>query len=145
MARDPFASFLFKVEIDGITQAGFSECSGLQAETEFDEIREGGLNEYVHRLPKRTKYVPLTLKRGLTDSDELWNWYQDVVGPGGFKRKRISVILVSAADQTKEKWRRTFDKAYPVKWVGPEMKADSSAVAIETLEFVHHGFVNVTK
>ena len=76
---DPYLSYRFLVEIKELIVAGFSEVSGLQVETETEEYREGGVNDYVHRLPKITKYQNLTLKRGITDSDSLWKWHQDVV------------------------------------------------------------------
>jgi phage tail-like protein len=141
---DPFLGFRFRVEVDSVIQAGFSECSGLQAETEVEEVREGGLNDYVHKLPKGSKHVNLTLKRGLTDSDVLWNWYQDVMSGKKGQRKMVHVVLQDITGQ--EVWRWSFREAYPVKWTGPDLKADGSAVAIETLELAHHGFdVKVTK
>jgi phage tail-like protein len=140
---DPFVSFRFKVEIDGIVEAGFSECSGLQSETEVEEIREGGLNEFVHRLPKGSKNVNLTLKHGISDSDALWNWHKDVVS-GKVQRKAVNVIVFDS--QGTERWRWSFQDAYPVKWTGPDLKADGSVVAIETLELAHNGFdAKVTK
>lgn len=141
---DPLIAFRFKVEIDNLIQAGFSECSGLQIETEVEEIREGGLNEFVHRLPKGSKHVNLTLKHGITDSDVLWNWYKDVVTGKEVKRKLVNVLLLDS--EGNERWRWSFQGAYPVKWTGPELKADANAIAIETLEIAHNGFdVKVTK
>ena len=142
MIQDPYAAFRFKVEIEGIQRAGFTACSGLQSETEVEEIREGGVNSFVRRLPKGTKYVNLTLKSGLTDSDDLWQWYQQVT-MGKFDRRAVSVVIFDS--QQKEKWRRTVIDAYPVKWVGPDLNAESASLAIETLEFAHHGFVQVPK
>ncbi len=133
---DPYAGFRFLVEISGLVVGGFSEVSGLQAETETEEYREGGLNTYVYKLPKLTKYPNLVLKRGVTDSDVLWKWHQDVVA-GKIERKGGSVILLDYAGN--EKWRWNFTQAYPVKWAGPELKTDSNAVAVETLELAHHG------
>jgi phage tail-like protein len=139
---DPLLAFRFQVEVGSIIQAGFSECSGLQVETEVEEVREGGVNAFVHKLPKGSKHVNLTLKYGLTTSDDLWNWHKDVV-EGKVERKTVNVLLLDVEGE--ERWRWSFQKAYPVKWVGPELKADGSAVAIETLELAHHGFdVEVT-
>jgi phage tail-like protein len=134
--KDPYLSFRFLVEIQGLIVGGFSEVSGLQAETEIEEIREGGVNDYVHKLPKITKYPNITLKRGLTDSDVLWNWHQDVVN-GKFKQRTVRVILMDS--EGNEKWQWEFYGAYPVKWLGPDLKADSSTVAVETLELAHNG------
>lgn len=134
--KDPYASYRFRVEIDGIISAGFTECSGLQWETEYEEYREGGVNDYVHKLAKLTKYPNLVLKRGITDSDELWNWYRDVVN-GKIQRKNGSIILIDY--QGNEPWRWNFTDAYPVKWNAADLKSDSNTVEIEALELVHTG------
>ncbi|MBM3235943.1 phage tail protein [Candidatus Poribacteria bacterium] len=134
--NDPYLSYRFRIEIDGIISGGFAECSGIQAETEYEEYREGGVNDYVHRLPKVTKYPNLTFKRGITDSEKLWDWYQNVV-MGKIERKNGAIILLDS--EGNEKWRWNFKGAYPVKWTGPDLKADSNAVAFETLELTHTG------
>jgi len=141
---DPLVSFRFRVEVDNLIQAGFAECSGLQVETELEEVREGGENAFQYKLAKGSKYVNLTLKRGITDSDVLWNWHKDVIN-GKVQRKMVYVVLLDQEGQ--ETWRWSLQDAFPVKWMGPELKADGSAVAIESLELAHHGFseVRVTK
>jgi phage tail-like protein len=136
MTTHPYLSNRFQVEVDGVVEAGFSECTGLVVETEVEERREGGLNRYVHRLPRGSKYVNLVLKRGLTNSEQLWKWHQEVVG-GHLTFRAISVVLADSTGE--ERWRWNLADAYPAKWVGPELKADGSLVAIETLELVHHG------
>ena len=97
---DPLMSFRFLVEIDGITTAHASEVTGLQIETETEPYEEGGVNDFVHQLPKRTKYQHITLKRGITDRDELWGWYQEVIS-GKFKRKSGAIILMDATGKGK--------------------------------------------
>jgi phage tail-like protein len=134
--NDPYISFKFQVEIHGLVVGGFSEVSGLQVETKTHDFREGGVNDHIHKLPRGTEQANLTLKRGITDSDILWKWYQDVVN-GKVKRKSGRIILMDF--EGNEKWYWTFEGAYPVKWVGPDFKADSNAVAVETLELVHKG------
>jgi len=90
---DPYQVFNFLVEIEGILAGGFSECTGLQVETEFLDYREGGQNEYVHRFAGPTKYPALVLKHGLTQIDGLWNWHQDVVR-GKIERKNGTIYLL---------------------------------------------------
>jgi len=136
--KDPYLGFRFLVEIQGLIVGGFSEVSGLQAETEVEEIREGGINDHVHKLPKITKYPNITLKRGITDSDVLWKWHQEVIS-GLFMRMSGFIILLDSKGE--EKWRWHFVDAYPVKWTGPDLKADSSTVAVETLELAHNGIM----
>jgi len=136
MTDNPYTSFRFRVEIEGIEVARASEISGLQIETEIETYEEGGVNSYVHKLPKRTKYQNITLKRGITDSHEMWDWYQDVVS-GIFERKYGAIVLMDANNE--DKWRWDFLEAYPIKWTGPDLRADSNTVAFETIELVHHG------
>jgi phage tail-like protein len=133
---DPYISFKFQVEIQGLIVAGFSEVSGLQVQTQTETIREGGVNDHVHKLPKGTEQSNVTLKRGVTDSDVLWKWHQDVVG-GNVNRKSGRIILMDF--EGNEKWHWTFEDAYPVKWVGPDFRSDNRTIAVETLEFVHNG------
>ena len=129
-------SFEFRIEIEGIVYAQASEVTGLSLETETEPYEEGGVNDFIYQLPKRTKYQHIILKRGITDKDEMWNWYQDVVN-GKFKRKNGAIILLDVTGD--DKWRWNFIDAYPVKWTGPELRADSNTVAFESIELAHHG------
>lgn len=133
---DPYLSFRFLVEVQGLLVGGFSEVSGLQAETETEDIQEGGVNDHVHKLPKMTRHQNIILKRGITDSETLWKWHNDVVN-GKIERKTVFIILMNS--EGKEVWQWYFERAYPVKWTGPDLRADSSTVAVETLELVHDG------
>ena len=139
---DPFATFKFHIEIGDIKEAAFSECSGLEIATDVFEYQEGGLNEYSHKLPGRTKLSNVTLKRGFATSNELYNWYlemeQDLLTGKSITRKQVTITLYSTAKQ-EELMSWTLNGAFPVKWVGPAFKAGEAAVAIETLEFAHHG------
>ena len=130
-------NYRFMVEIEHLLVASFSEVSGLVVETELEQYNEGGVNEYTHQLPTRTKHVPIILKHGLTDSYELWDWYNDVV-QGKIVRRSGSIILFD--EQFREFRRWTFNDAFPSKWVGPELNASVSEVAIEQIELVHNGF-----
>jgi phage tail-like protein len=135
--KDPYLSFRFIVEIDGLVVGGFSEVSGLQVEVEIESYREGGLNEYLHELPGATKYpARLVLKRGFTDSDVLWKWHRDVV-QGIVERKNGSIVLFDTAGA--EQWRWNFFEAFPVRWVGPDLRGGTAEVAVETLELSHRG------
>ncbi len=138
--NDPYCSFRFLFEIQGLIKGGFTEVSGLQVEVETEDYQEGGVNEFVRKLPKTTKYPNLILKRGITDSEILWNWHQDVVN-GIIERRTGYIIMLdhSAQKVGTEILRWTIKETFPVKWTGPEFKANSSTVAIETLELVHEG------
>ncbi len=134
---DPYLAFQYQVEIESVTVGGFSEVTGLQVETEIKEYREGGLNEYMHRLAGPTRYpTNLILKRGLTDVDTLIRWHQQVT-QGTVKRFNGSIVLLDISGQ--ERWRWNFLQAYPVKWIGPNLRASAAEVALETLELAHNG------
>jgi phage tail-like protein len=129
--------FNFAVEIGSAMVGGFSEVSGLQAEMEIQEYREGGVNGYIHKRAGPIRYsANLTLKRGVADASALWSWYCDVM-QGRIVRKRVAVILMDAAGEERRRWN--FERAYPVKWVGPELRAATAEVAAESLELAHDG------
>lgn len=133
---DPYHGFNFLVEIDSVLAGGFSECSGLSVETETMEYREGGQNGFVHRFATGTKYPPLVLKHGLTFIDGLWSWHQDVV-KGQFKRRNGTIYLLNQQRIPVMWWN--FSDAFPTRWTGPDLRADSSQVAIESVELSHRG------
>ena len=133
---DPFQAFNFLVEVEGIVIGGFMECSGLRVETEGQEYAEGGLNDYTHSFRGRTKYSPLTLKRGMTLDDRLWQWHQDVV-KGKFERKNGTVYLMDETHTAVAWWN--FKNAFPSKWIGPDLRATSTEVAVESVELIHEG------
>lgn len=130
-------AYRFMVELDGMLVAGFSEVSGLNSELELQEVAEGGLNQYTHRLPVRVKLEPLVLKRGMTTTNELWSWYSDVMR-GTIQRKSGSIILYNEKDQEFRRWN--FYDAYPTKWRGTDLNASSSEIAVEYVELTHNGF-----
>ena len=134
---DPYLGARFFVEIDGVDQGGFTECTGLQAEVEVTDYQEGGNNGYVHKLVGRTKFSNVVLKHGVTDSADFWDWFQDV-SRGKIERKDVSVVLYNSELEEVRRWN--LREAFPSKWVGPAFNASTPAVAIESLELAHHGF-----
>src|SRR5262245_8681483 len=128
---DPYRNFDFLVEIDGITQAGFTDCSGFGSSTDPIEYREGGENKSVRKLPGMTKTTNITLKWGLTDSMELYNWYRDIVN-GRVERKNGSIIVLDLEGVEKVRWN--FFEGWPTKYDAADFTAKGNDVAIETLE-----------
>jgi len=135
--QDPYRSYNFVVEIDGVAQAGFMECTGLEAETEIIDYREGNEPNTIRQLPGLTVYANIILRRGLTDSKELYDWRKSVIS-GDIVRKGGSIILLD--DKRKEVARWSFVEGWPSRWSGPELNAIESEVAIEELEICHEGF-----
>ena len=137
-ASDPYGAFRFRVEILGLQVGGFSDVAGLEREVQVEDFREGGVNDHTHKLATVTKYPNLTLKRGLADKTELWQWHQDVVN-GRIQKRQINLVLIDYAG--KDTWRWVFEKAYPVKWSGATFNAATSAVLVESIEFAHDGVI----
>jgi phage tail-like protein len=135
---DPYPNFNFDLVVEGLLVGSFSEVSGLGAETEVEEYKEGGVNDFVHKIIGKTRYGPLVLRRGMTLSPVLYNWYKDVVS-GKIEKKLIIVTLLDAQKIPVKAW--TFKNAFPIKWNGPELKSDSSSIAVESTELVHQGLV----
>lgn len=133
----PLTAFRFQVEIGGITAGGFSEVSGLSVETEVFEYREGGRNEFIHKLAGPARYPGnLILKRGVADTMLLWEWLQAAIR-GVVIRQQCAVHLMDEQGNRAVSWE--FRAAYPVKWTGPELRGDSNTVAVESIELAHHG------
>jgi phage tail-like protein len=133
---DPLFGAKFCIEIGNIQYAGFTEAAGLEAEIEIFEYQEGGNNLYTHKLPGRVKYPKVTLKRGVTDSNDLWEWFESVTYRR-IERKNMSIVLYDQEGSEVRRWNLT--NAYPTKWSGSTLKANENAVSIETLEFAHEG------
>src|SRR6478672_6668664 len=93
--RDVITSFHFYIT-DAHAGTGpdaiFTEVSGLEVEITVDPYEEGGVNDHVHKLPGRAKVSDITLKNGITTSNELWDWLKQVL-QGSYKRKNISIVV----------------------------------------------------
>lgn len=138
MARtDPYAGFRFVVEIDGVQQGGFSKVRGLQRETRVESFREGGVNDFEHKLVTLTAYPALVLDRGLAASS-LWEWHQKVI-EGRVERRTITITLRD--ERGRDVWGWTVQGAFPSKWSVADLDAASGQVAAESVEFVHHGLL----
>lgn len=136
--NDPYAAFNFIVEIENVTVAGFHEVSGLTTETDAIDYRNGDEENIVRKLPGLKKVTPIAMKRGYTDSIELWEWRKKVLD-GKTERQSGSVVLLDEARQPVLRWN--FREGWPSKWEGPSLNAKNNEVAIETLEIQHEGLV----
>jgi phage tail-like protein len=136
------ATFLF--EVDGETIGHFMEVSGLSAEVTVENVEEGGENGFTHRLPGRMTWPNITLKRGVTQSDNLLTWFNKSSGEqfassnNTLTRSSAAITLLGPNNARLRSWN--FIDAFPVKWTGPEFAASSTNAATESLEIAHHGF-----
>ncbi len=128
--NDPLRNFRFVVEIEGIQQAAFTECSGLGSEVQVIEYRSGNEPTATRKLPGRVSYPNIVLRWGVTKSRELYDWHLQVI-QGNAQRKNGSVILLDETGQESVRWK--FFSAWPSRWEGPTLNAMSNGVAIESL------------
>jgi phage tail-like protein len=133
--NDPYASFNFIVDIQGM-RAGFSEIGGLSTETTIIEYREGNEDITPRKLPGQRKYGNISMKRGFTNSKDLWEWRKKVI-QGQTQRLPGTITLLDESRKPALVWK--FYEAWPSKWAGPAMNAKNNDVAIEELEIAVEG------
>ncbi|MBN1177972.1 MAG: phage tail protein [Anaerolineae bacterium] len=151
---DPAPAYLFFVELSGVIVSLFTECGGLEVKRDVKEVEEGGVNNYVHKLPGRLKFDNITLKRGLTISRSLWDWMMQGRYDCSVRWINFSIIqgapghnIATALGADVDMWGYGFGKvkhwdvegAYPVKWKMAELSASSKNTVIESIEIAHHG------
>jgi phage tail-like protein len=141
MARsDPLRNFRFLVEIEGITSGGFARVKGLAREVKHESYREGGVNEYEHKLLTQVSYPVVVLERGLALED-LWAWAL-AAADGDVQRRTIRIRLQDEAGD--KRWAWQVEHALPVKWAASDLDAHASQVVVESLELAHHGLRKAT-
>lgn len=139
MARnDPLRNFRFRLEIDQITQGYFSEVNIGDTTTEAIDYREGTEPTHVRKLPGLTKYGNITLKWGVTDSMELYEWHKKIVAGGiGDQRKTVKIVVIDEAGADKASF--LVSEAWPTKYDPSDLNGKGNEVFIELLELVNEG------
>jgi phage tail-like protein len=133
-AIQTFSVHTFVLKIPDIDTVGFfMQCTGLELTFDVFEYREGGNNDFVHRLPGGLRYPNLILSRGLTKDDVLLQWF--LATKTQAERKEVTLTLGSGS--TQRTW--TFADAFPIKWTGPQIDSSGTQLATETLEIAHGG------
>jgi phage tail-like protein len=144
---DPYAAYNFLITLidssssstttqQGAAVAGFSECSGLEVSMQTEDYQEGGNNNTTLKFSKHIAYTNIRLKRGMTTSDDLWQWLNDFIDGNG-KRKDGTITLRDELQQAVKSWQ--FTRGLPVKWTGPTLNAAQSQLAFQELEIAHEG------
>ena len=129
----------FIVVVDGFGSLGdWSKCDGLALEYDVMEYREGGQNDFTHRLPGRTKYSNVKLVRPMDRfSAIVGRWVSSVAS--NFRRETAAITVLDPAGIPVATW--SLMGAYPAKWQGPSLDVGGNQVATETLEIAHHGIL----
>lgn len=127
----------FQVKIPGLDlMVGFfTQVTGFSTQVDVLEYPEGGRNDFVHRLPSRSKQGNITLKRGVTGEKALLQWFQKTVVE--VQPEDLSITLFDSAGKQIQTW--SFRNAYPVKWTGSDLSAGGTEFLTESLEIAHNG------
>ncbi len=131
-SEGPYPNFRFKVEIDGILQAGFLEVIMPDARVNLPGTEPGG------ETTGQTEYSNLILMWGVTSNIELYNWFGEA-SDGNVMLKNLSVILMDEDGSDAARWN--FVDASPIRYDAPDLDAMGSAVAIEALEISFESMV----
>jgi phage tail-like protein len=132
---DPYRAYHFKLQFQrGITDAHFTEVSGLGVDVTAIRYREGGAGQVVHAIPGPVAYTEITLRYGLTESRQLWDWLMTAVA-GKVERQNVSILLMDSSG-AEEVTRWDLTNAWPCRWRGAPLDALSREVAIEGLTLV---------
>lgn len=128
---DPYAGYNFSVELDGMTRAGFRECSGLESSQNAGEYREGtDRNLSVRKMPGLNTYNDITLSRGITSDGKLWEWRQKVM-KGNVERHNVSITLLDHEGNPCITWN--LFECWPKTWTGPSLNATNDEIAVEQI------------
>lgn len=134
---DPWTSFNFVLELDGLFIAAFSKVEGLEASIQVEDFYEGGRNDAAHKLLGATQWQNLALVRGMTEIEPLWNWFA-ATARGQVERRSGAIFMLNTQRMPVNGW--VFHGAVPVRWVGPSFDASrDSEVAVERIELAHTG------
>lgn len=136
----PFTTAHFVLDIDGLASVNFSKCTGLAGEVSVEEYPEGGENRFAHRFPSRASFPNLVLNQGAGPVQELWDWFYEFHVTGLVAPRDGTVVLMSTVDGDLAPVRVwAFTRGWPAKLTGPDLDAQTSAVAIDAIEIAHHG------
>lgn len=136
--KNPYKNYRFLVEIDGIVQAGFKEVTIPDSSQDPIDYREGSDQPTVRKIPGLIKYGNVSLKVGITDSMELYNWRKLVEdGKTDDYRRNMAIILINEQGDPTGRWE--FSAAWPTKYDAPDLNATDNNIAIEAIDIVHEG------
>jgi phage tail-like protein len=140
-ANLPFSAFNFSVEINvpgvspRVCSAAFAECDGLEMTMEVKTIREGGNNARQIRLTGPVSYGQLTLKRGMTASFDLWEWFSSMQRFPGLRAD--AEVVLYAPNHQDVRARFLLERCVPVRLKAPALNARDGMVAVEELQIAY--------
>lgn len=135
----PPVGFHFRVDFKGLAgEVQFQSVSGLNVELETEELAEGGVNNFKHKLPLRSKYANLTLNRGLNINSKIRDWAADAINLLIIRPVEIDIVLLNEKHEPLMTWNVI--NAYPIKWSFSDLNAEDGKIVIESLELCYQTF-----
>lgn len=137
----PPVGFHFKVEFAGIgndNDIRFQSVSGLNVEYDVENFKEGGENRFEHQLPVRTKYTPVSLKRGMLTDSKVIEWCMNAFQKREFNPADVYISLLNDKHTAIKTWH--LHKAWPRKWSVSDMNASENAIVVETMDLSYTHF-----
>jgi phage tail-like protein len=134
----PYGAFNFLVNLNGPVDAqsalgGFADVSGLGTEITIAEYRNGNDREnHVRKVPGLHRVSDVTLKRGIVNSQDLWEWIEEVRRSGPLAQRNVVITLMDEANHAVQSW--VLRGVIPLRYTGPKLSAKGGGeVAMEEL------------
>lgn len=120
-----------------LCSGAFAECTGLEATMEPKVIKQGGGNYGAAQRVGQVTFATVVLKRGMTSTRDLWNWFQLVSGGAYSVRMAAEIQMQNSAGDTVVTW--ALKRALPIKFKAADLNAKGTDVGIEELHLAHEG------
>jgi phage tail-like protein len=137
----PPVGFHFKVEFQGIgndNDTRFQSVGGLSVEYDTESIKEGGENRHEHKLPTRSKFPDLSLKRGMLTDSTVIAWCKKALFDREFQPAQVIITLLNPSHEPLKTWK--VNNAWPRKWAVSDLNANENSIVVETLELSYSFF-----
>jgi phage tail-like protein len=141
----PYPSYNYIVNLNGPRDpnkllGGFSDVSGLETDIHVSEYRDGNeVQPHVRKIPGSHKVGDVTLKRGVVDSSDLWDWITQTRTTGVKAQRDVIITLRDEASNPVQKF--ILRNAVPMKYTGPTLAGKGAGeVAMEELVLSVEGF-----
>jgi phage tail-like protein len=138
----PPVGFYYKVNFisyPGKQEGNFQDVSGISVSITPEEVREGGENQFVYKLPSPPKYSNLVLRRGMLIGSVVTDWVRKSLSTFTFTPTTVVVMLLDETSEPIYSWK--FYGVYPIKLEVSGLKATGDGeIVIETLELAYKYF-----
>ncbi len=132
----PLPKFYFEVRFGDADPVPFQEVSGLNADNEVIEYRQGGSPTFSPvKLPGLAKMDNVILKKGLLPNNHaVRDWFTEIQ-MNTIKRQTVTIALLDEKGASKMVWK--LSNAFPVKVTGTDLRSGGNETAVEEVELAY--------